>query len=420
MRYNKTSSCLELNLAAKFETGKIMLKSSLTTSLIAGILSLPSFDKVAATTSTKEVEKTAGNRSSLAVSKINLHAKNKSNTATFIPNFNSVDSLRTLITNLSLFLSAKNEYSTNASILNPNAIGSTFIEPKTALDRGFNPILANQIAVSPESSTTTLAAKTIRIHVVSPGDTISKIARRYGVSKDDLVRLNQLNNSNVIFINQRLEIPTTKTVLASTERLPNTPQQFTSQVTSSVPDTVANKERREAVSSSKLNSDRHNVAGEDPYLTKFKAQIEQLQNQKQQSPQANRNFSASINSRSAGDRDRLTIEDAPPKIETVSVATSVPASNSKPSLLPENSIALQLPPLPPDEYLPSAFDGYIWPTQGILTSGYGWRWGRMHRGIDIAAPIGTSIVAAASGEVINAGWHSGTATRLNSSIWTVA
>lgn len=51
--------------------------------------------------------------------------------------------------------------------------------------------------------------------------------------------------------------------------------------------------------------------------------------------------------------------------------------------------------------------GMIWPTQGTLTSRFGQRWGRLHAGIDIAAPTGTPIKAAATGQVISAGWSGG-------------
>jgi murein DD-endopeptidase MepM/ murein hydrolase activator NlpD len=47
---------------------------------------------------------------------------------------------------------------------------------------------------------------------------------------------------------------------------------------------------------------------------------------------------------------------------------------------------------------------YALPAKGDFTSAYGMRWGRMHRGIDIAGPIGTPILAAASGKVLTAGW----------------
>jgi murein DD-endopeptidase MepM/ murein hydrolase activator NlpD len=51
--------------------------------------------------------------------------------------------------------------------------------------------------------------------------------------------------------------------------------------------------------------------------------------------------------------------------------------------------------------------GFIWPVSGVVTSGFGWRWGRMHEGIDISAPCGTPIRAVASGTVIFSGWMGG-------------
>jgi murein DD-endopeptidase MepM/ murein hydrolase activator NlpD len=56
--------------------------------------------------------------------------------------------------------------------------------------------------------------------------------------------------------------------------------------------------------------------------------------------------------------------------------------------------------------VPSA-QGLIWPTSGSVTSPFGYRWGRLHAGIDIAAPYGAPIYAAASGTVVLAGWTGG-------------
>jgi murein DD-endopeptidase MepM/ murein hydrolase activator NlpD len=55
----------------------------------------------------------------------------------------------------------------------------------------------------------------------------------------------------------------------------------------------------------------------------------------------------------------------------------------------------------------SSSSGLIWPVNGVVTSGFGWRWGRMHEGIDVGAPSGTPIRAAAAGTVIFAGWMGG-------------
>jgi murein DD-endopeptidase MepM/ murein hydrolase activator NlpD len=46
--------------------------------------------------------------------------------------------------------------------------------------------------------------------------------------------------------------------------------------------------------------------------------------------------------------------------------------------------------------------GFIWPVDGYVTSGYGPRWGRTHTGMDVAAPGGTPIAAAKAGDVIYA------------------
>ncbi|MEE3717538.1 LysM peptidoglycan-binding domain-containing protein [Tumidithrix elongata RA019] len=75
-------------------------------------------------------------------------------------------------------------------------------------------------------------------------------------------------------------------------------------------------------------------------------------------------------------------------------------------------VAPELPTLTASAYLPDInsyglSSGFIWPADGVLTSGFGWRWGRVHQGIDIAAPVGTPVMAAATGVIDYAGWNDG-------------
>jgi len=103
------------------------------------------------------------------------------------------------------------------------------------------------------------------------------------------------------------------------------------------------------------------------------------------------------------------------------VATPPARLNASESLgrMRGTTVSPNLPPLAAvDQYLPQAIDenvpppsdssvALIWPTKGVLTSGYGWRWGRMHRGIDIANAVGTPVFAAADGVVEKSGWNKG-------------
>ena len=84
------------------------------------------------------------------------------------------------------------------------------------------------------------------------------------------------------------------------------------------------------------------------------------------------------------------------------------------------TVSPDFPPLTAavDRYLPRAIDentplpstmttAYIWPAKGVLTSGFGMRWGRPHKGIDVANGTGTPIYASADGVIEKAGWNNG-------------
>ena len=92
------------------------------------------------------------------------------------------------------------------------------------------------------------------------------------------------------------------------------------------------------------------------------------------------------------------------------VQTISPRDHQLISLKPATSGGVSWPDTP--DYAPtspgsSADKRWLWPARGVFTSGYGWRWGRMHKGIDIANSTGTPIIAAQHGRVTFAGWSDG-------------
>jgi murein DD-endopeptidase MepM/ murein hydrolase activator NlpD len=80
------------------------------------------------------------------------------------------------------------------------------------------------------------------------------------------------------------------------------------------------------------------------------------------------------------------------------------------------------PPAPTQAAVTTS-SGWVPPVNACVVSGYGWRWGRMHEGVDLAAGYGTAI-RAATGGTVSVGWQSGGAgnyTMINhgNGVWTV-
>ncbi|MDZ8222728.1 peptidoglycan DD-metalloendopeptidase family protein [Nostoc sp. ChiVER01] len=82
-----------------------------------------------------------------------------------------------------------------------------------------------------------------------------------------------------------------------------------------------------------------------------------------------------------------------------------------PQVIPPLAAVDQYLPKPIDELTPppssSSTIAFTWPAKGTLTSGFGMRWGRPHKGIDIANSTGTPVVASAEGTIEKAGWNNG-------------
>ncbi|MGQ9872527.1 peptidoglycan DD-metalloendopeptidase family protein [Leptodesmis sp.] len=305
---------------------------------------------------------------------------------------------------------------------------------------------------------------------VNRGDTLATIARAHGITLQELVQANRITNPNYILPDQVLVIPQSQSARESTQKfkgliasLPDSPKSL--DVSGSSPQSLitpaVSQETKVAAASSfapqttlpATNFDSkllqsNNIANLKSEIEKLRekyssqAQASRLQTQnvsakatpatialggtlERVNPEFNPERYSSLKSRIREMRERIRTGQAP---QAKDVSQPIAASESKPQLVAAASVGSEsydplvqsrlgktvspeLPPLGPgNEYLPGApgrFEGYIWPTRGVLTSGFGWRWGRMHKGIDIAGPVGTPIMAAADGVVVTAGWNSG-------------
>ncbi len=295
---------------------------------------------------------------------------------------------------------------------------------------------------------------------VQVGDTLSSIAASLGTTSAELIRANGLSNPNVIYAGATLRVPAAQLAeptqpspqLASKAALPAVSATNSEQLQSSAERLAAWRSTANRPDDARLLAETHkasspeaaSVGGEQVSaqdaisartqdtgnavadlleevegISDSSSQVAEIDSSKQIAsvPEDNTPINNPFSSRPlASDRSS----------QQVAISTSSTAANSEllaaAPLNPDAYIPAQrsqtgqvvspdMPLLPSsDQYLPETpnrFNGYIWPARGTVTSGYGWRWGRMHRGVDVAGPVGTPIVAAGSGVVEQAGWNSG-------------
>lgn len=233
------------------------------------------------------------------------------------------------------------------------------------------------IAVSPKPT----------VHQVQPGETLSAIAAQYQIAPEKLVAANHLQDPDRLKPTQALTIPVATIAPDPAASLPkptDSPQQApVAQFQQEVAAMQATPAPAVVVAKSP-----EVVMDEIPDPVAIPVQA-QWQNDRPVSTK----------------RQTAIASPAPSSPQYVAVApVPVDVYNPQVNFAPGENVT---PQLPGDPYAPMQFNGYIWPAKGVLSSGFGPRWGRMHRGIDIAAPIGTPIYAAADGEVISAGWNNG-------------
>jgi murein DD-endopeptidase MepM/ murein hydrolase activator NlpD len=250
----------------------------------------------------------------------------------------------------------------------------------------------------PTSENLESAKPTGLIHKVQKGENLSQIAEKYKVSPESIAQSNKIPNPNLIEANQDLVVPSASISAAAAPLIlgswaDNTrilSQAISQMGIASALLTPQQPLKPEQASNTQPISQPQTIAA--TLLTSEKAPQAYWQDPKPASGPLALNMSSDGTVPSYGS----------------GTTSSVIARRSTFPQLP----ALELPSLSSaEQFLPSSMQGgsqkYIWPAKGVFTSPYGYRWGRMHRGIDVAGPVGTPVVAAAAGVVVKAGWDDG-------------
>jgi murein DD-endopeptidase MepM/ murein hydrolase activator NlpD len=254
-----------------------------------------------------------------------------------------------------------------------------------------------------------------RTYTIASGDTLENLAKRFGISVFQLASSNGIENPNKILVGQTLIIPDPTPMTNNSATKESAYTKANQNLKAPTPQKLVRSQEIDV--SALVEREKLPIPLPPPTIRRKNFSTVDVPNSTiKHLPQSEKTRSLlpqSVSRRQMPQGRRKDLAFDTQRREAISRRQELVyvAPNSKASQLERRQVTPQLPPLEvPNDYLPltpSSFTGYIWPTSGTLTSGYGWRWGRMHKGVDIAAPIGTPIWASAAGEVMSAGWNEG-------------
>ncbi len=188
-----------------------------------------------------------------------------------------------------------------------------------------------------------------KIYEVKSGDSLSVIAENYNTTVDNLVAINENidNEDSVIRIGDELTVTVPEPELS-----------------------VITKE--EQIYNEEYQAETQYIDNDSWYTTE--------QVVRQEASTGERNVVAMVTNRNGKETEREIIHEEIIK-------------KSQPAIIERGT---KTPPT------------YIKPISGgRFTSGFKFRWGRMHKGVDWACPVGTAVKASSAGRVVSAGWASG-------------
>ncbi|MGY2717936.1 murein DD-endopeptidase MepM/ murein hydrolase activator NlpD [Thermostichus sp. MS-CIW-15] len=234
------------------------------------------------------------------------------------------------------------------------------------------------------------------IYSVKPGDTLEDIANRYRVPQQRIIEATPLDRPEYLRIGQRLLIPGDVGELIRREN-----------------EMLARREAEE----------RRRQEEEAQEQARLQAEQQRQAQQMQQERQALLAGGSLVHTVGAGDTieriaarygvtQRSVIQAnhlRNPHWLRIGQRLTIPAPGTQPAppapgrRARSQSQARPAPAAPPPALPPARSSGFIWPVAGQITSGFGYRRGRFHAGVDIPGPVGSPIVAVQEGEVIFAG-----------------